>query len=130
MDCSASSTGTTKMNLKILLFLFLLLIPLTTASFNCQLTNDVKYCNKITNFNINESLKEEIISGLLYNYTSYPDHEFIKNYNEKISGLKSLEKKNFQTFSINPNILRIETAAIVFAGLVVAYFNKMEMNLK
>jgi hypothetical protein len=66
-----------------LLILFLVLLPIASA-FDCSLTSNPNQCNQIINSNINESQKDNLLSFLLYNSTSFPDHNFILDYNSKI----------------------------------------------
>ena len=75
----------------IVVVLFLSVIPLSFASFNCYLTSNINRCNQIINSNISENQKDQLLSSLLYNSTNYPDHEFIFNYNTKIKVNLSIE---------------------------------------
>ena len=52
----------------ILLVTPLLVIPISFASFNCSLTINPQQCINITNSNMNESQKDQLLSALLYNY--------------------------------------------------------------
>lgn len=72
------------MKLPTLILLVLFLLVPTTLAFNCTLTINPNQCINITNSNINESQKDKLLSALLYNYTKYPNHEFIFNYNTNI----------------------------------------------
>src|SRR3989338_10898772 len=74
-----------------ILVLFLLVLPLVSASFNCQLMSNVNQCSEIINSNISETQKDQLLSSLLYNSTNYPNHEFIFNYNTKIKVNSSIE---------------------------------------
>ena len=65
-------------------FLLILLTPIVNASFNCNLTNNQTYCNKISSLNINESEKDLIYSNLLYTNNNYPNYTFIEKYNTEI----------------------------------------------
>jgi hypothetical protein len=60
--------------------LVLLLLP-TAFSFNCKLTEDPKYCNELTDSNVSEAEKDSILSALLYPYSDYPNHDFVRSYN-------------------------------------------------
>ncbi|MBI5392730.1 hypothetical protein HZA96_02570 [Candidatus Woesearchaeota archaeon] len=58
----------------------LLLLPIVLG-FQCSLTSDPAYCNKIENSALNETEKDVLYSSLLYEKNSYPDHAFIEDYN-------------------------------------------------
>lgn len=73
------------------LALFLLVIPISYAQFNCSSTSNPQQCINITSSNINESQKDQLLSSLFYNYTNYPNHEFIFNYNTNIKANSSIE---------------------------------------
>jgi hypothetical protein len=61
----------------------LLLFPI--YAFDCSLTIDEDYCNEINNSELNETEREIIYSILLYQNNSFPDHNFIENYNLQIN---------------------------------------------
>lgn len=75
----------------ILLVFFLLIIPISFAEFNCQLTSNMKECNNILNSNIPEYQKDQLLSSLLYNSNNHPDHNFIFNYNKDIKADSNIE---------------------------------------
>lgn len=67
------------------LFFMLLFLSFSATAFNCELTNDVNYCNNITNSDIDEAEKDLLFSSLLYSDYDFPDHEFVKEYNLNIN---------------------------------------------
>lgn len=62
----------------VLLFLFLLLIPLATA-FDCSYFPDQASCEAAN------SVDEDLIANLIYTNYSHPDHAFITDHNTQIS---------------------------------------------
>ena len=75
----------------VLLVTLLLIIPISFASFNCSLTSNFQQCNHILSSSMNVSPKDILLSGLFYNFTSFPNHNFILDYNSKINVNSSLE---------------------------------------
>ncbi len=45
----------------------IVLIPIAYASFDCSLTSNVQQCQTIQNASLNQSQKEILFSGLVYN---------------------------------------------------------------
>ena len=77
--------------MKYFLLIFLVILPLASASFDCSLASNLQQCNNILSSSMNESQKYFLLSGLFYNYSSFPNHDFILNYNSNIKVNSSLE---------------------------------------
>ncbi|HLC78258.1 MAG TPA: hypothetical protein VJH92_03980 [Candidatus Nanoarchaeia archaeon] len=70
----------------------LLLLPSFVFAFDCSTVSDSNYCKSIVQSNLNETQKDSILSFLLYKDNSYPDHQFIENYNRNIPITSAPEK--------------------------------------
>src|SRR3989338_10790227 len=117
-----------------ILVLFLLVLPLVSASFNCQLMSNVNQCSEIINSNISETQKDQLLSSLLYNSTNYPNHEFIFNYNTKIKVNSSIENltiinstyiKNgwLSLLTVMPSVLEDNTLFVTENTFVLSDYN-------
>ncbi len=74
------------MNKKLIpIFFFLFLFVQYSHAFECSLTSDPEYCSSIINSEINETEKDLVLSSLLYQHTSYPNHTFVENYNLQLN---------------------------------------------
>ena len=89
-------------HLTLILLLLLLVIVPTIFAFDCHLTSNLQQCTQIVNANINESQKEVLLETLFYNYTNFPNHEFIFNYNTKIKVDSNIENLNV----VNSNYIK------------------------
>jgi hypothetical protein len=64
--------------MKKLIFLFFVILSSSAFAFDCSIFNDQADCNELNKVN------ESLIADLIYQDISYPNHEFIYNYNSKI----------------------------------------------
>ena len=80
MGRSAYSLILGKMRLAIIFFFFLILIVPISYAYDCSQFSGVDYDNCVT---LN-SIDENLIANLFYRNTSYPNHEFISDYNFQI----------------------------------------------
>lgn len=72
------------MKIAIFLAMILFVIPLASA-FDCSSTSDPNYCEQVLDSGLPESEKDELLSSLLYPYSLFPNHDFIKSYNLNIT---------------------------------------------
>ena len=110
----------------------LLIAPAIFAPFNCSLTSNQEQCINITNSQINESQKDQLLSGLLYNSTNYPDNEFIFNYNTNIKLNSSVINVTNSTYiknaylvlvTVMPSILENNTLYIPSTSFVLSDYS-------
>ncbi len=77
--------------------IILLLVPIAYASFNCSLTSNPQECNNLLSENISQEQQDQLLANIVYNYTNFPDHNFILQYNSQIkvnSSIENLSIKN------------------------------------
>ena len=60
-------------------FIFIFLLISNVSAFDCSYFEDPEYCNELNEYN------ESLIADLIYTNTSFPNHNFIKEYNNKIN---------------------------------------------
>ena len=70
------------MKTAIIFFLFLL-IP-SALAIDCSLSGDESYCESVKSSDLSEVEKDLLYSSLLYEDSTSPLHNFIKDYNEQI----------------------------------------------
>ena len=63
----------------------ILLLAFSVSAFDCTKTQDPNYCNEIQSSGFSEQEKELAYSALLYPESTFPDHNFIQNYNLQIN---------------------------------------------
>lgn len=63
----------------------ILLLAFSVSAFDCSKTQDPNYCNEIQSSGFSEPEKELAYSALLYLESTFPDHNFIQNYNLQIN---------------------------------------------
>jgi hypothetical protein len=54
--------------------------PLASA-FPCHLTSDEAFCSQVASSNLSEYEQDQLYSSLLYNFSDFPNHAFIRQYN-------------------------------------------------
>jgi hypothetical protein len=58
-----------------------LLLSTFVSAVDCSFSSDEAYCLEILNSDLNETEKDLMLSTLLYQENTFPDHEFIEDYN-------------------------------------------------
>jgi len=116
----------------ILSLLGLLLLVQTTIAFDCSLTSNIQQCLNIQNSNLNESQKDILFSGLLYNSTNAPDYNSILQYNTKIKVNASIANMTNSIYikeawvsliAISPSILENNTLYVPDVAFVLSDYN-------
>ena len=59
-------------------FLFIILLATAVSAFDCSYFDNQENCNELNNYN------ESLIANLIYTDTSFPNHDFIRDYNNDI----------------------------------------------
>ena len=83
--------------MKKILFFFFVLFLSSVAALDCSAIANQQWCEDIQNSSLSEAEKEYLLSDIISNSKHYPDHQLVKQWNQKVSTTtppEGITKKN------------------------------------
>ncbi len=122
-----------KSKIFVILLVLLLIIPLALA-IDCNDLDNKQWCQDIQNSDLSEEEKAYLLSDIISDSKHYPDHNLVKQWNEKVSTTEPVEgitKKNkgyirnswVKILTVMPSVLLNDELLISNEGDVLTGFN-------